>query len=150
MARTELTQAARASRRRGGSASGFRRSSTAVTERLTLLTRTTTAGAVIELTGDLDHHTAPEVRTALAALDLRPGQQLALDLAGITFCNSTGHRADRRPQTTPWRLPRPSRWPRYPNASTGSSASSACNRSSPPTPPPRPPKPRGGPTRPDP
>ncbi|MDH6220784.1 STAS domain-containing protein [Streptomyces pseudovenezuelae] len=61
-----------------------------MTERLTLLTRTTTAGAVIELTGGLDHHTAPEVRAALAGLDLRPGQQLVLDLAGITFCDSTG------------------------------------------------------------
>jgi anti-anti-sigma factor len=61
-----------------------------VTEHLTLLTRATAAGTVIELAGSLDHHTAPAARTALAGLDLRPGQQLVLDLDGITFCDSTG------------------------------------------------------------
>ncbi|MGX1886534.1 STAS domain-containing protein [Streptomyces sp. NPDC055287] len=59
-----------------------------MTQHLTLHTRTTTAGVVVELTGELDHHTAPEVRTALP--DLRPGQQLVLDLEGLTFCDSSG------------------------------------------------------------
>ncbi|MFD4033270.1 STAS domain-containing protein [Streptomyces sp. NPDC058637] len=61
-----------------------------MTQRLSVHTRTTTAGAVIELTGDLDHHSAPDVRTALLATDLQPGRQLALDLGGLTFCDSSG------------------------------------------------------------
>lgn len=58
-----------------------------MTTDLTLRTRITTAGPVLELAGELDHHTAPEVRDALPGLDLRPGQQLVLDLA---FCDSSG------------------------------------------------------------
>ncbi|MFE3828220.1 STAS domain-containing protein [Streptomyces sp. NPDC059092] len=61
-----------------------------MTQHLTLHTRTTSTGAVIELTGELDHRTAPEVRAALTGLDLGTGQQLVLDLAGLTFCDSSG------------------------------------------------------------
>ncbi|MEU1224098.1 STAS domain-containing protein [Streptomyces microflavus] len=61
-----------------------------MTKHLTLNTRTTSAGPVIELTGELDHHTAPEVRAALLALRLHPGQQLVFDLGALTFCDSTG------------------------------------------------------------
>ncbi|MFB8029333.1 MULTISPECIES: STAS domain-containing protein [unclassified Streptomyces] len=61
-----------------------------MTKHLTLHTRTTTAGPVIEFAGELDHHTAPEVRDALLGLNLRPGQQLVLDLTEITFCDSSG------------------------------------------------------------
>lgn len=61
-----------------------------MTQQLTVHTRTTTAGAVIELTGDLDYHTAPEVRAALLATDLHRGQQLVLDLTGLSFCDSSG------------------------------------------------------------
>ncbi|MEU2619406.1 STAS domain-containing protein [Streptomyces sp. NPDC007157] len=61
-----------------------------MTPHLSLHTRATAAGAVLELAGDLDHHTAPEVRAALPGLALRPGQQLVLDLSGITFCDSSG------------------------------------------------------------
>ncbi|WP_432080404.1 STAS domain-containing protein [Streptomyces sp. WAC 04229] len=61
-----------------------------MTENLTVHVRTGTAGAVIELAGELDHHTAHEVRAALPGLGLRPGQQLVLDLAGLTFCDSSG------------------------------------------------------------
>ncbi|MBL1288704.1 STAS domain-containing protein [Streptomyces sp. NPDC057067] len=61
-----------------------------MTQHLTLHTRTTPAGAVVELAGDLDHRTAPEVRAALPRLGIRPGQQLVLDLTGITFCDSSG------------------------------------------------------------
>ncbi|MFE9466907.1 STAS domain-containing protein [Streptomyces virginiae] len=57
---------------------------------LTLLTRTTNAGAVIELAGELDHHTAPEARDALPGITLAAGQQLTIDLAGLTFCDSSG------------------------------------------------------------
>lgn len=61
-----------------------------MTQHLTLRTRTTAAGTVMELAGELDHHTAPQVRDALPGLDLRRGQQLVIDLKGITFCDSTG------------------------------------------------------------
>ncbi|MGW1773451.1 STAS domain-containing protein [Streptomyces sp. NPDC002104] len=61
-----------------------------MTRSLTIRTLTSTAGTVIELAGDLDHHTAPEVRAALPALELHPGQQLTVDLGGLTFCDSSG------------------------------------------------------------
>ncbi|MGC5562365.1 STAS domain-containing protein [Streptomyces sp. FR-108] len=61
-----------------------------MTRRLTLRVRTAPTGAVIELAGDLDHHSAPAVRAALPGLDLRPGRQLVLDLGGVTFCDSSG------------------------------------------------------------
>ncbi|WP_327308429.1 STAS domain-containing protein [Streptomyces sp. NBC_01298] len=61
-----------------------------MTQQLSVNTRITTAGAVIELAGELDHHTAPDVRAALTGLDLNTGQQLVLDLGGLTFCDSSG------------------------------------------------------------
>ncbi|MFG3166007.1 STAS domain-containing protein [Streptomyces sp. NPDC048200] len=61
-----------------------------MTQHLTLYTRTTPEGAVIELAGELDFHTADQVRAQLIGLDLPPGGQLVLDLGGITFCDSTG------------------------------------------------------------
>ncbi|KOG79721.1 MULTISPECIES: STAS domain-containing protein [Streptomyces] len=61
-----------------------------MTQHLTLSTRTTAAGPVMELAGELDHHTAPRVRDALPGLALRPGQQLVVDLKGVTFCDSSG------------------------------------------------------------
>ncbi|MFF7974364.1 anti-sigma factor antagonist [Streptomyces sp. NPDC007905] len=61
-----------------------------MTQHLTLHARTIPAGAVIELAGELDHHTANEVREALPGLGLRAGQQLVLDLGGLTFCDSSG------------------------------------------------------------
>ncbi|MFE3265592.1 STAS domain-containing protein [Streptomyces sp. NPDC059215] len=61
-----------------------------MTQSLALRTRTTAAGTVMELAGELDHHTAPQVRDALLALDVRPGEQLVLDLAAVTFCDSSG------------------------------------------------------------
>ncbi|MFG2602778.1 STAS domain-containing protein [Streptomyces sp. NPDC048514] len=61
-----------------------------MTQYLTLHTRSTTAGAVIELAGELDHRTAADVREALPGLRLRAGQQLVLDLGALTFCDSSG------------------------------------------------------------
>ncbi|MFL0028360.1 STAS domain-containing protein [Streptomyces sp. NBUL23] len=61
-----------------------------MTQHLTLHTRTTATGAVMELAGDLDHHTTPQVRDALPGLALRPGQQLVIDLRAVTFCDSSG------------------------------------------------------------
>ncbi|THA70019.1 anti-sigma factor antagonist [Streptomyces sp. A0958] len=61
-----------------------------MTKQLTLATRTTPAGAVIELVGELDYDTASEIRAALPGIDLRPGQQLVIDLGGLTICDSSG------------------------------------------------------------
>ncbi|MET7682115.1 STAS domain-containing protein [Streptomyces sp. NPDC005423] len=57
---------------------------------LTLRTRTTPGGPVIELAGDLDHDSAPRVRAVLPGLVIAPGGQLVVDLAGLTFCDSSG------------------------------------------------------------
>ncbi|MFE5855535.1 STAS domain-containing protein [Streptomyces sp. NPDC056500] len=57
---------------------------------LSIHVRNTPAGPVIELGGELDHHSAPEVRGRLPGLDLRSGQQLVIDLAALTFCDSSG------------------------------------------------------------
>jgi anti-anti-sigma factor len=61
-----------------------------VSHELTVRTRTTQAGPVVELIGALDHHSAPEVRILLPRLALSPGQQLVIDLDRLTFCDSTG------------------------------------------------------------
>ncbi|MFF3323563.1 STAS domain-containing protein [Streptomyces sp. NPDC002889] len=61
-----------------------------MTHELTTHTRTTPTGAVIELAGELDHHSAPKVRALLPGLALRPGQQLIIDLGRLTFCDSSG------------------------------------------------------------
>lgn len=41
-----------------------------MTQQLTLHTRATPAGPIMELAGELDRHTASDVRTALLELDL--------------------------------------------------------------------------------
>ncbi|MEU4521514.1 STAS domain-containing protein [Amycolatopsis sp. NPDC024027] len=53
-------------------------------------TRTTGAGAVVTVEGELDVATAPRLRAEVAALVLKPGQVLVVDLAGVTFCDSSG------------------------------------------------------------
>ncbi|MEV5717151.1 STAS domain-containing protein [Amycolatopsis mediterranei] len=53
-------------------------------------TRTTGAGAVVTVEGELDVATAPRLRAGVAALVLGPGQLLVVDLAGVTFCDSSG------------------------------------------------------------
>ncbi|MYV56140.1 STAS domain-containing protein [Streptomyces sp. SID3212] len=58
--------------------------------RLSVRTRGSTAGPVLELAGDLAYESAPEVRDLLSTLDLEPGQQLLVDLGGLTFCDSSG------------------------------------------------------------
>lgn len=57
---------------------------------LTVRTHTIATGPVVVLTGELDHQSAPRVREILPGLHLRPGQQVVIDLAGLTFCDSTG------------------------------------------------------------
>ncbi|MGW6735442.1 STAS domain-containing protein [Streptomyces sp. NPDC055013] len=57
---------------------------------LAIHTRTTTVGPVMELTGELDYDNCTQVRDLLPRLTLEPGQQLVIDLTGITFCDSSG------------------------------------------------------------
>ncbi len=60
--------------------------------RLTLTARDSTAGPVVEATGEIDLDSAPKLRTALhEALGRVPAPPVAvLDLSGVTFCDSTG------------------------------------------------------------
>ncbi|MGI8330492.1 STAS domain-containing protein [Actinomadura scrupuli] len=57
---------------------------------LTVVTRGIRTGALLALAGELDYHTAPEAREALAAITVTSGQQLIIDLSGLTFCDSSG------------------------------------------------------------
>jgi anti-sigma B factor antagonist len=57
---------------------------------LTLTTVHTPAGPVLAPAGELDHESSDGFRTAVAAITLRPGQVLTLDLGGLTFCDSSG------------------------------------------------------------
>ncbi|CAL9503458.1 Anti-sigma-B factor antagonist [Streptomyces sp. enrichment culture] len=57
---------------------------------LKITPRDTPAGPLLEIAGELDYSTAGELRGLLATLPLRPGQRLVLDLAGMTFCDSSG------------------------------------------------------------
>jgi anti-anti-sigma factor len=57
---------------------------------LTTTVRSTDTGTLLELAGELDYHTAPQVREALATITLSAGQQLIINLSGLTFCDSSG------------------------------------------------------------
>ncbi|MEV8540435.1 STAS domain-containing protein [Streptomyces sp. NPDC051572] len=57
---------------------------------LAIRTRTTPAGPVVELTGELDYDSYTQVRELLPELALQDGQQLVVDLTGVTFCDSSG------------------------------------------------------------
>ncbi|MEU6676376.1 STAS domain-containing protein [Streptomyces sp. NPDC046925] len=57
---------------------------------LTITSRDAATGPVLEITGDLDYTTAPELRHDLDRLNLAAGQQLVLDLTGLAFCDSSG------------------------------------------------------------
>ncbi|MFJ1801698.1 STAS domain-containing protein [Streptomyces sp. NPDC088180] len=57
---------------------------------LTITTRSAGTGPVLEVTGDLDHATAPELRKAVDGLTVAAGQLLVLDLARLDFCDSSG------------------------------------------------------------
>ncbi|GGV07484.1 anti-sigma factor antagonist [Streptomyces litmocidini] len=57
---------------------------------LKIVTRDAATGPVLELLGELDYATAPELRDVLATVTLRPGQRLVMDLAGMEFCDSSG------------------------------------------------------------
>ncbi|MER5258800.1 MULTISPECIES: STAS domain-containing protein [unclassified Streptomyces] len=57
---------------------------------LAIHTRTTAAGPVVELAGELDYDSCSQLRELLPKLTLRADQQLVVDLTGITFCDSSG------------------------------------------------------------
>ncbi|MCG7523619.1 STAS domain-containing protein [Streptomyces sp. OfavH-34-F] len=57
---------------------------------LTITTRDAATGPVLEVTGDLDHYTAPGMRAALDGLAIAEGQLLVVDLTGLEFCDSSG------------------------------------------------------------
>ncbi|MFF8555574.1 STAS domain-containing protein [Streptomyces sp. NPDC015501] len=57
---------------------------------LTITARDAGTGPVLEILGDLDYETAPELRASLDGLTVAAGQLLVLDLAGLGFCDSSG------------------------------------------------------------
>ncbi|OKI57753.1 STAS domain-containing protein [Streptomyces sp. MJM1172] len=57
---------------------------------LNLAVRDAPTGPVVEVTGELDYDTSADLRDLLAALPLKPGQRLVLDLARMEFCDSSG------------------------------------------------------------
>ncbi|WP_405779438.1 STAS domain-containing protein [Streptomyces sp. NBC_00859] len=57
---------------------------------LTITARDAATGPVLEITGDVDHMTAPELRRAVGRLAPAAGQLLVLDLAGLGLCDSSG------------------------------------------------------------
>ncbi|MFD7436401.1 STAS domain-containing protein [Streptomyces sp. NPDC059861] len=57
---------------------------------LNITERATATGPVIAVAGDLDHTHAVALRQRVASLALQPGQRLVIDLAGLTFCDSSG------------------------------------------------------------
>jgi len=45
---------------------------------------------VLQVAGDLDHHTAPHLQEALGRTPFTPTGQVVVDLAELTYCDSTG------------------------------------------------------------
>jgi anti-sigma B factor antagonist len=45
---------------------------------------------VLRVTGELDHHTAPQLTKALDSVPFTPGAHLVIDLGGVSYCDSTG------------------------------------------------------------
>ncbi|MFI7236125.1 STAS domain-containing protein [Streptomyces cyaneofuscatus] len=57
---------------------------------LTIIARDAATGPVLEIIGDLDYATAPELRKAVDGLTLTAAQLLVLDLAELGYCDSSG------------------------------------------------------------
>ena len=53
-------------------------------------TRATGTGPVVTVSGEVDVATAPRLRAEIGALALARGQLLVVDLAGVTFYDSSG------------------------------------------------------------
>ncbi|WP_067970734.1 STAS domain-containing protein [Nocardiopsis trehalosi] len=58
--------------------------------RLSVAVEETPAGPVVRVVGDLDYDSADLLRTAVRGLAVAPGALLVLDLAELTFCDSSG------------------------------------------------------------
>ncbi|MDQ7803568.1 STAS domain-containing protein [Amycolatopsis sp. A133] len=52
--------------------------------------RSSGTGPVVTVTGELDVATAPRLRAEIGGAPLGSGQLLVIDLAGVTFCDSSG------------------------------------------------------------
>lgn len=46
--------------------------------------------AVVAVSGELDHHTSPELTRALRDVPFTPDTPTIIDLTGLTYCDSTG------------------------------------------------------------
>ncbi|MET7683394.1 STAS domain-containing protein [Streptomyces sp. NPDC005423] len=57
---------------------------------LKITVRSAATGPVVEVAGELDYTSAPELRDLLTTLALPPGGRLVLDLGGMDFCDSSG------------------------------------------------------------
>ncbi|MGW0425227.1 STAS domain-containing protein [Streptomyces sp. NPDC003015] len=58
---------------------------------LTVVQQIHEAGPVVlRVTGELDHHTAPQLTQALDSAPFAPGVPLVIDLGGVSYCDSTG------------------------------------------------------------
>ncbi|MFI1759409.1 STAS domain-containing protein [Streptomyces sp. NPDC020571] len=57
---------------------------------LRITTHDAATGPVLSIFGVLDYATVAQLRERLTILTLQPGQRLVLDLAGLTFCDSSG------------------------------------------------------------
>ncbi|RDI18429.1 STAS domain-containing protein [Lentzea flaviverrucosa] len=58
--------------------------------RFSATTKAVPTGLVLTLAGELDSATAPAANQAVQRLALRDGDQLIVDLTGLTFCDSSG------------------------------------------------------------
>ncbi|MEW1568416.1 STAS domain-containing protein [Streptomyces sp. NPDC093509] len=57
---------------------------------LTITRRDAATGPVLEIVGDLDYASAPDLRQALDTLTLTDGHLLVLDLNSLKYCDSSG------------------------------------------------------------
>ncbi|MFD9287033.1 STAS domain-containing protein [Streptomyces sp. NPDC060030] len=57
---------------------------------LTTTVQHTETGPLLRIAGELDYGSAPELRHLVTSLALEPGQRLVLDLAHLSFCDSSG------------------------------------------------------------
>ncbi|MFG2452771.1 STAS domain-containing protein [Streptomyces sp. NPDC048512] len=57
---------------------------------VTITRRDAATGPVLEIVGDLDYASTPDLRQALETLTLTDEQLLVLDLAGLDYCDSSG------------------------------------------------------------
>lgn len=57
---------------------------------LKVTTRDAPTGPVLKIVGDLDYHTAGELRARITTLTLQPGRRLVVDLGDMEYCDSSG------------------------------------------------------------